>query len=95
MKSYNKLLVNGFVFIALNVIDVWLTKWALQLGSREVNPIMALLGDNFEIKVLASIVVAFLLVFFKRTNILIGLNIGMGLVILWNMSAVVIATVVH
>jgi hypothetical protein len=82
---------SGLGFVALNAADAWLTRLALQSGASEANPIMASLGGNLEAKVLASVAVVFLLWVFGRDRIVMLLNIGMGLVVLWNAAMVILA----
>jgi hypothetical protein len=81
----------GLGFVALNAADAWLTRLALQLGASEANPIIASLGGNMEAKVLASVAVVFFLWMFGKDRIVILLNIGMGLVVLWNAAMVILA----
>jgi hypothetical protein len=82
----------GLGFVALNAADVWLTRLALQLGASEANPVVASLGGNMEAKVLASVAVVFLLWMFGRSRIVTLLNVGMGLVVLWNAVMVILAS---
>jgi hypothetical protein len=84
--------VGGLGFVALNTTDAWLTRLALQSGASEANPIIASLGGNMEAKVLASVAVVLLLWVFGRNRIVILLNIGMGLVVLWNAVMVILAS---
>jgi hypothetical protein len=79
---------NGLGFVALNAADVWLTRLALQSGASEANPIVDCLGGNMEAKVLASVAVVSLLWLFGKDRIVTLLNIGMGLVVLWNAAMV-------
>jgi hypothetical protein len=81
----------GLGFVALNAADAWLTRLALQSGASEANPVVASLGGNMEAKVLASIAVVFLLWVFGKDRIVTLLNIGMGLVVLWNAAVVTLA----
>jgi len=37
-----------FIFIALQVLDIWTTLKALKLGGREVNPVLAKLFEKFD-----------------------------------------------
>jgi hypothetical protein len=82
----------GLGFMALNAADAWLTRLALQLGASEANPIIASLGSNMEAKVLASIAIVSLLWMFGKDRIVILLNIGMGLVVLWNAAMVILVS---
>jgi uncharacterized membrane protein len=79
---------NGLGFVALNLADVWLTMIALSLGAGEVNPIMAFLSGNMEIKALASILVVLVLWALGRDRLLTPLNIGMALIVVWNASVI-------
>jgi hypothetical protein len=81
----------GLGFVVLNAADAWLTRLALQSGASEANPVVACLGGNMEAKVLASVAVVFLLWVFGRDRIMTLLNIGMGLVVLWNAAMVILA----
>jgi len=82
---------NGLGFVALNAADAWLTRLALRFGASEANPVVACLGGNLEAKVLTSIAIVLLLWAFGRDRIVTLLNIGMGLVVLWNAVMVILA----
>jgi len=81
-----------FLFVSLNVIDIALTAFALSLGASEVNYIYAAAGSPVNMMVmklmLAGAVISGLLLF-HRTNILNWVNIGLVLVVLWNVVAIV------
>ncbi|MFC1905221.1 hypothetical protein ACFLXL_00235 [Chloroflexota bacterium] len=63
------------------------------MGSTELNPVMLSLGCNLEAKVLASIAVVFLLWALKKNRLLLPLNIGMGMVVLWNAAMIALALI--
>lgn len=81
--------LNGLGFIALNVADVWLTKIALTLGAGEVNPVMAFLCDNMEAKIIASVIVVFVIWLLGRDRLLKLLNAGMALIVIWNLTVII------
>lgn len=75
---------SAIAFVGLNVADAWLTKQALDIGSREANPIVAPYGDNMLIKGLLALAIVVALVKFGKSKLLWVLNIGMLGVVLWN-----------
>jgi hypothetical protein len=77
------------VFIALNILDAWLTATALGAGSYELNPFLgARFGSSMLIKGLIAAAIVTALVLFKRDRLLKLLNFGMILVCAWNALAV-------
>jgi hypothetical protein len=73
------------VFIALNILDAWLTGLALRTGNYELNPFLGTrFGSNMLVKwpISAGIVVA--LVLFKRDRLLKPLSLGISLICTWN-----------
>ncbi|MFC1905646.1 DUF5658 family protein [Chloroflexota bacterium] len=85
--------VGGLGFVALNVVDIWLTRLALGLGSTELNPVMLAISGNLEAKVLASIAIVFLLWVIGRDRLLLPLNIGMLLIVMRNSTTVILGSV--
>jgi hypothetical protein len=77
------------VFIALNILDAWLTATALGAGSHELNPFLgARFGSSMLVKGLIAAGIVAALVLFKRDRLLKLLNFGMVLVCAWNAFAV-------
>ena len=73
------------VFIALNIVDAWLTGIAVGAGNYELNPLLGMsLGGNIPIKGLISVGIVTALVLFKRTRLLKPLSLGMLLICVWN-----------
>jgi hypothetical protein len=78
-------------FIILNVADVALTALALSLGSRELNYIYSALGSPILVVAIKMLMVGGVILalgLLRRTHLLIWLNIGMALVVVWNVAAV-------
>lgn len=81
----------ALLFIMLNVADIALTALALSLGSRELNYIYSTLGSPVLIGAVKMLTVGILipgLGLFNRSHILNWLNVGMALVVAWNLAAV-------
>jgi hypothetical protein len=77
-------------FIVLNVADITLTVLALSLGGRELNYIYSALGSPIlvvAVKMLLVGGVVLALGLFRRTHLLNWLNIGMALIVVWNVAA--------
>jgi Domain of unknown function (DUF5658) len=77
------------VFIALNILDAWLTRIAVRLGSQELNPFLGMrFGSSILVKglIAAGIVVA--LVLLKRDKLLKLLSVGMVVICAWNALAI-------
>jgi len=84
--------IDVLLFIILNEADIVLTTIALYLGSREMNFILASLESPFLMagaKALFCITIITLLLGFKCNNLFKYLNIGLTLVVLWNLVAVI------
>jgi hypothetical protein len=81
-----------FLFIALNIIDIALTAFAISLGASEMNYIYAAARNPVNMMalkmMLAGLVISGLLMF-RRTDMLHLVNIGMVLVVLWNIVAII------
>ena len=79
-------------FVALNLIDAWLTKQAFALGDIELNPIVSHFGygDNLVIKGLIAVAIALTLWHFGKAHLLKYLNILMLVLICWNTTMLVL-----
>ena len=76
-------------FIGLNILDAWLTRVALGLGSYELNPFMNMrLGSSMLVKGLIAAEIVMILILFKRGGLLKPLNLCMILICTWNSFAV-------
>ena len=76
-------------FIALNVLDAWLTRVALGLGSYELNPFMNMrFGSSMLLKGLIAAEIVMILILFKRGRLLKPLNLLMILICTWNCFAI-------
>ena len=76
-------------FIALNVLDAWLTRVALGLGSYELNPFMNMkFGSSMLLKGLIAAEIVMILILFKRGRLLKPLNLFMILICTWNCFAI-------
>ena len=81
-----------FLFVSLNIIDIALTAFALSLGASEMNYIYATAGgpvNMLMMKIMLAGAVISGLLLFRRTNMLNWLNIGLVLVVLWNVVAII------
>ncbi len=77
------------VFIGLNILDAWLTRVALGLGSQELNPFLgARFGSSMLVKGLIAAGIVLALVSFKRDRLLKLLNVGMVIICAWNGLAI-------
>jgi len=81
----------ALLFIILNVADIALSTLALSLGSHELNHIYSALGSPIlvaAVKMLTVGIVILGLGLFHRSHLLNWLNIGMALIVSWNVVAV-------
>lgn len=77
------------VFIGLNILDAWLTRVALGLGSQELNPFLGVrFGSSILVKGLIAAGIVMALVMFKRDRLLKLLSVGMVVICVWNGLAV-------
>ncbi len=77
------------VFIGLNILDAWLTRVALGLGTQELNSVLgARFGSSMLVKGLTAAGIVMALVSFKRERLLKLLNVGMVIICVWNGLAV-------
>ncbi len=76
-------IISGLLFVALNIVDAWLTRQLLGLGWQEINPLVIHYGANIWIKGFLAIAIALALVAFGKTKLLWALNICMFAVVLW------------
>ena len=76
-------------FIGLNILDAWLTKVALGLGSYELNPFINMrFGSSMLVKGLIAAEIVLVLILFKRGRLLRPLNLCMILICTWNSFAI-------
>jgi len=76
-------------FIGLNILDAWLTRVALGLGSYELNPFINMrFGSSMLVKGLIAAEIVMILILFKRGRLLKPLNLFMILICTWNTFAV-------
>jgi hypothetical protein len=77
------------VFVGLNILDAWLTRVALGLGSQELNLFLGVrFGSSMLVKGLIAAGIVLALVLFKRDRLLRLLNVGMVVICAWNALAV-------
>lgn len=74
-------------FIVLNLVDLLLTEHAVELGSRELNPVMKL-GSLWVLKGLFATWVVYFLMLFRKVKFLRWVNVGMGVIVIYNSVAV-------
>jgi len=72
------------IFIALNVMDAYLTKMALVAGAVEANPLITSIGSSMIAKGLIAIAVVFILYWFGKERVLWPVNFLFSGIILWN-----------
>ena len=85
----NRTILLCVVFIGLNILDAWLTRVALGLGSHELNPFLGVrFGSSLLVKGLIAVGIVMALVLFKRDRLLKLLNVGMVVICAWNGLAV-------
>ena len=77
-------ITNTMLFVALNVLDAWLTIQLLRHDGVEAVWWSSAFNANMLIKALLAFLVAILLIRFGKANLLKWLNIGMLFVILSN-----------
>ena len=80
------------MFVALNVIDAYLTKTALAAGAAEVNLLMTPIGANMIAKGLIATGLVFILYCFQKERALWPLNFMLFGVVLWNSAICWIVT---
>lgn len=76
--------INGLIFVALNLGDAWLTNELLGMGWSEINPIVVGYGNNLLIKGLLSLVITAALLKFGKGKLLWPLNVFMLGVVVWH-----------
>lgn len=79
-------------FVALNLIDIELTWLLLSHGGNELNPVYSSLGSIQLLpitKVILTCLVLLGLGAFHQFHLLKWLNLGMGLVVAWNLVMVI------
>lgn len=80
----------ALLFITLNVADIALSTLAISSGSQEINYIYSALGSPIliaAVKMLTAGVVILVLGLSNRSHILKWLNVGMALIVGWNVMA--------
>lgn len=82
----------SILFVALNLVDAWLTKQAFALGETELNPVVRCFGygDNLVIKGLLALTIALVFWRFGRTHLFWYLNILMLIVVFWNTAVLTV-----
>ena len=89
LSSYYK---QSSLFAGFNIADLLLTVFLLSIGAPELNPIFASMGNIYvfavtKIAMVGLVVLA--LARFNQLHLLKWLNVGMGLIVVWNILAVV------
>ena len=77
-------------FVALNIMDAYLTKISLAAGAIEINPLMAGIGSSMLFKGLIAVGLVCALYFFGKEKLLWLLNFAFLGVVLWNSAAYLI-----
>lgn len=77
------------LWIALNLADLTLTIVAVKMGLTEINPLFALMTTNIAalviVKILLTMAAVGFLALIKKLYLLRWLNIGMAIVVAWNL----------
>lgn len=79
------------LFLTLNVADLGITAFLLSIGAQEMNPIYASSESLFSLAAtkIALVGLVFIgLVAGKRIHLLKWLNVGLALIVVWNIVAV-------
>jgi hypothetical protein len=82
---------HGFLFLSLNFVDLGITAFLLSIGGQEMNPIYASSGNIYSLaatKIAFTSLILIGLVAGNRMHLLKWLNIGLGLIVIWNIIAV-------
>ena len=79
------------IFVALNIIDAYLTKTGLAMGAEELNPLMTHLGSSMVAKGLMALGLVVILYWFRKEGGLWLVNFAFLGLILWNLASVAIA----
>jgi hypothetical protein len=82
---------HGFLFLTLNFVDLGITAFLLSIGAQEMNPIYASTGNLYSLaatKIALTSLILIGLVAGNRMHLLKWLNIGLGLIVIWNIIAV-------
>jgi hypothetical protein len=87
----NTTALNGVTFIYFNVIDAYLTGIALYLGGIELNPLAVTGWYGSLYKFIFSLIIVIVLWKFRRDRLLGVLNIGMFMVVAWNMTQILMS----
>ena len=80
------------MFIALNLLDAYLTKVSLAAGAVEFNPLMTSIGSSLMVKGLLAVALAFILYCFEKERVLWPLNFMLFGLVLWNSAVYWIVT---
>jgi len=80
------------MFIALNLLDAYLTKVSLAAGAVEFNPLMTSIGSSLMVKGLIAVALVFILYCFERERVLRPLNFMLFGIVLWNSAVYWIVT---
>ena len=82
-------------WLMLNLADACITIAALELGLQEGNPIMAGFAgpELVMVKFALSVVVLYGLYRFHKMKLLVPLNVGMGVIVAWNIIAMTLGAV--
>ena len=81
----------GLLFGTLNLADLLLTVFLLSIGAPELNPVFASMGNIYlfaSTKVILVGAVMLGLFYFNQSHLFKWLNAGMGLIVAWNILAV-------
>ena len=84
----------ALAWIGLNLADACVSLFAFQYGLTEGNPILSSFCGPvlLPIKFVSALVVLLILARLRHLKLLLPLNIGLGLVVIWNVAMVLVSS---
>lgn len=92
ISIFNANIRQSSLFLSLNVADLVITVFLLSIGAQEMNPIYASSQSLLSLAITKVALMSLILVGLvagNRMHLLKWLNIGLGLIVIWNIVAVV------
>jgi hypothetical protein len=89
---FNTNIRQSSLFLSLNVADLGITAFLLSIGAQEMNPIYSSSESLLSLAVTKITLVCLVMVGLvagNRMHLLKWLNIGLGLIVIWNIVAIV------
>jgi hypothetical protein len=91
ISIFNTNIRQSSLFLSLNVVDLVITAFLLSIGAQEMNPIYASSESLLSLAITKIALVSLVLIGLvagNRMHLLKWLNIGLGLIVIWNIVAV-------